>query len=227
MRPASGIHGWEYLGTHLGEVEGRTPLEILDDAFERSEVDGNASFKLMWPQLAALRARSADRGQREELEAELKRVPWIRLRRRDRVAQAVSWAKAVQSQQWNSRNQAQATSIQYNYVLIWRLLFKARRYEREWDRWFDALQIEPLELVYEDYVQDLPGTVRRIARHLGRDGDLVCRREETNLEVQRNVENRVWKERFLREHRSAPARIAAMTRSAASRSTWRVLWRSS
>lgn len=227
MRPRYEDTGWEYLGTNANpeEIGGRSSLEFLEDAFLRSELGGAQGFKVMWPDIVCLFARCADAEERQVLRTQLAALPWIRLRRRDRVAQAVSWAKAVQTQQWSSLRSSQPIDIQYNYFLIARRFADARGNERAWDRWFDEMGIEPLELIYEEFVLDLPGTVETIARHLGREDTMICRADATNYEVQRNAVNQEWSERFLRDRATRASRGMALVRSMVARSTWRELVR--
>lgn len=222
MRSATGVEGWEYLGRHCRVDPGRpSALQIIEDALRRSELGGVQGFKVMWRDWASLLARCTDEAERQRLRDELAEIPWVRLRRRDQIAQAVSWAKAVQTQQWNSTKTPLTTRVEYNYLFISRRLADAKASEQGWDCWFEELGVVPLELVYEDYIRDPAATLSRIGLHLGVENGLSCRPEATNLRRQRTTDNQVWQKRFVRDRRNIATRAAAMVRSGFAPSTWR------
>ena len=76
---------------------------------------------------------------------------WIWIRREDRVAQAVSWARALQTGRWASHQRALLPAV-YRPRQISRLLHTIEANERAWQEFFERRGIEPLELIYEELV---------------------------------------------------------------------------
>lgn len=89
----------------------------------------------------------------------------IYLTRKDHVAQAISLARAVKTNEWHSIN-APAPDPELSMTDIAANIRYLRGMEADWETVFTVLQIEPLRLCYEDLVAD-PGSVfERIRQHL-------------------------------------------------------------
>lgn len=124
---------------------------------------------------------------------------WVRLVRRDRVAQAVSWARALQSGRWTSSQRATFPSV-YRPRQIERLLAEIERQEAGWDAFFAERHDEPLLVEYEELRDDRSGTIRRVLAHLGvpeADGVAVA---EPGTRVQADGTSARWIERFRASH---------------------------
>jgi len=78
---------------------------------------------------------------------------FIRIERRDRLAQAVSLALARQTHSWLSMQETVAEP-QYDKHKIAHALAILDRDTRAWDRWFSVAKIQPLIVYYEDLVAD-------------------------------------------------------------------------
>ncbi len=91
---------------------------------------------------------------------------WIWIRREDRVAQAVSWARALQTGRWASHQRALRPAI-YRSRQISRLLHTIEASERAWQEFFERGGIEPLELVYEELVVSPAASVAAVLTRLG------------------------------------------------------------
>ncbi len=96
----------------------------------------------------------------------VKRV--VRLRRRDRVAHAVSYARAMLSGVWR-KEQEHAAMVQpgYSQVAVERAANLVEAQEKAWSQMFAEMRIEPLELWYEDVVATPEDAVRQVAEYLG------------------------------------------------------------
>ena len=97
------------------------------------------------------------------LSAQLGRLRFVHLRRRDVVAQAVSWAKSLQTHFWHP-GEAVAPGGQdphYDEELIGRLVATIERSEADWTVWFAAHSIVPCEVTYEELAADPPPLHRR------------------------------------------------------------------
>ena len=74
-------------------------------------------------------------------------VTYIYIRREDKVAQAVSMAKATQTGAWVARSEAQTENLNYDRDLIAKCLGFVERQDRDWAQWFEANHIEPFVVV--------------------------------------------------------------------------------
>ncbi len=93
------------------------------------------------------------------------------VRRRDKVAQAVSLWKAIQTQHW--RNDLEASSndatVQYDYRALKYLVDELHRWDARWEDWFHATGREPIRVIYEEFVDSRAATVGRVLDALGID----------------------------------------------------------
>jgi LPS sulfotransferase NodH len=123
---------------------------------------------------------------------------WIFVRRRDVAAQAVSLAKAVQTNQWNSLNVRQAEPS-YNFRLVLSCLNDILKQNAGWKRIFETKKIEPIEIVYEDFMVEPDKIVGDLLRRwkvpLEPHADIAL----PILERQSDGINAEWAERFRHE----------------------------
>lgn len=118
---------------------------------------------------------------------------FIHLRREDRVAQAVSWARALQTGQWASHQRPWLPPL-YDRRRIARLLRRIEDGEAGWARLFARHGVVPLRLSYEELVADLPSAVRAVLRHLGLADDVAV--PVPDLGRQADAVSRDWARRF-------------------------------
>jgi LPS sulfotransferase NodH len=88
---------------------------------------------------------------------------FISIRRRDRLAQAISLARAMQTNAWSSFAQQENEPV-YDAVLISRCLHKIDLQINGWAAWFASRAIEPLVVDYDELVarpDDIVDAVRR------------------------------------------------------------------
>lgn len=127
--------------------------------------NGVFGAKLMWMHvddlLALARTLPEHRGAglRELLAALLGDVRYVWVRRRDGVAQAVSLWRAMQTQAWRSdADEPPAPGSEpeprYDFPALHHLVGRLQREDAAWGRWFAEHAIEPLELFYEELVDD-------------------------------------------------------------------------
>jgi len=90
------------------------------------------------------------------------RPRFVWLRRRDRVAQAVSFATAAQTGYWHSWNPKPRAQPSYRFDAIDALAREIAELEAGWKRWFDGEGLEPLEVVYEKLVANPQAETRRV-----------------------------------------------------------------
>lgn len=105
----------------------------------------------------------------ELLSAHFGRLEFVHLRRRDVVAQAVSWAKALQTHFWHPGEEVKpgGQDPRYDEELIGRLVATIETFEADWASWFAGNGIVPCEVAYEDLAADPLGAARQVLDHLG------------------------------------------------------------
>lgn len=74
---------------------------------------------------------------------------FVCVRRSDFVAQAVSWAKAVQTNQWIA-DQTAIADTHFDFKQIDSLYHLARVSDGAWRRWFAAHDVRPYRVTYEE-----------------------------------------------------------------------------
>ena len=119
------------------------------------------------PELLADLAAEADQPPASELELlidQFGRLRLVHLRRLDVVAQAVSWAKSLQTHFWHpgERVEPGAEDPHYDEDLIERLVDTIERFEADWNSWFTQQQVSPCEVTYEQLAADPMSVAHRV-----------------------------------------------------------------
>jgi LPS sulfotransferase NodH len=100
----------------------------------------------------------------ENLESVVGPVRWIRIRRHDRLGQAISWDRALQTNRW-IRAQHEHRRPRYRPLAIEGRLRAIARSEQAWD---DTLrQCSVVDLSFEELVADPSTVLQRVFRALG------------------------------------------------------------
>lgn len=124
----------------------------------------------------------------------------VQILRRDRVAQAVSWAKAAQDGVWVALDDMPATPSAkpvYDFGLIRGLEGLIVEGEKGWRELFRELELEPYEVVYEELAtpEGYQGAVVGVAAYLG--VDLVdVRLPQPRSHRQADQANEEWRKRY-------------------------------
>jgi LPS sulfotransferase NodH len=113
----------------------------------------------------------------QTLHAVFPRLKIIFIRRRDKVAQAVSLWKAIQSQQWRTESESEsedaefdeAPEVQYDYRAIEHLRNELHRWDADWEDWFHATGREPIRVFYDEFTVSRAATIGRVLDALGID----------------------------------------------------------
>lgn len=91
---------------------------------------------------------------------------YVWLRREDTVAQAVSWARALQTDQWRSSSPANGEA-RFDAGQIAGLIELIGSETADWAAWFAEQGIEPLVVSYEELLTDPQAPLERIATFAG------------------------------------------------------------
>ena len=106
-------------------------------------------------------------GERQLLEAAFPRLRCIQLTREDKLRQAISAARAMQTNLWvPGKEQNAIGAAKFDPKLIDRCISGATRAEELWAQFFTRNQLDPLAITYEELCADYPGTVTRVLNFL-------------------------------------------------------------
>lgn len=124
------------------------------------------------------------------------RTVFVHLRRRDTVAQAVSWARSEQSGFWHPGDPAPTATPVFDAALVDGLVRTIDAHEARWTAWFAAAGVTPHEVTYEDLVADLAGVTTGILDLLGVVPPAGWRARPRDRR-QADATSRQWTERYL------------------------------
>ncbi len=131
-------------------------------------------------------------------------VTYIVLNRRDKLAQAVSMARAMQTNAWTSMDGAAAMTPRYDEGLIRQCLEEIERQRLGWLRWFEVNAIAPVVVSFEDLIADRAGVVRGVVELLQVENDEPEQIRPPAIRKQGDEINLAWAARFRREHGLSP-----------------------
>ena len=120
--------------------------------------------------------------------------------RTDKVAQAVSLWRAVQTQSWRSEATTERVTPVYDFLAIDHLIAGIEADEAAWAGWFRQTGRRPLTLRYDDIEADPPGDAATVLRSLGlSDRDIPA----PGLRRQRDELSSGWAQRYRSERERA------------------------
>jgi trehalose 2-sulfotransferase len=150
--------------------------------------NGVFGVKVMWSYFAPVR---------DDLLAALPEPRFVFVRRRDRLRQAISLWRAIQTQQWNADDRAAGEPV-YSRAAIDQLQARLADEEAAWERWLAGR--DALALVYEDLAERPADAVAAVLDHLGLDAP-AGREAEPPLRRQADALSDEW----VRRHGAQPA----------------------
>jgi LPS sulfotransferase NodH len=126
------------------------------------------------------------------------------IKRRDRLRQAVSWVRALQTQRWaNGEGPRVERPAVFDYDHITQKLMRIDREEDVWDSFFERHRIVPHRVVYEEFVESQEQTVREVLEAIGVDPPADLHLPPAALDRQADDLSEEWVERYLAEVASA------------------------
>jgi LPS sulfotransferase NodH len=90
---------------------------------------------------------------------------FVHLQRLDTLGQAVSWARAEQTQFWQHGDAAVGEPT-FDFDQIDELVHTIDDHNRSWRKWFGSVGVQPYEVRYEDLTADPGGTTRALLQYL-------------------------------------------------------------
>jgi trehalose 2-sulfotransferase len=186
----------------------------LERTFELGTTDnGVFATKLMWNQLPDLEQHAAavpdfaGLTRSELLDGLFGHPSYVWMRRLDKVRQAISMWRALQTRTWRLENPnagGEPPRLSYSFRGIEHLRRRLSADDELWGRYFLRSAIEPLELYYEtDVKPDPAGAVARVLSHIGVDLPWAWK-PEPRMVRQSDGLNDAWHSAY---HRDATARL--------------------
>lgn len=168
-----------------------------------STPNGVFGVKILWEHFPVLTRRLRALPGREGLTAcEVMRAAfpnlhYVWLSRRDRVRQAVSWAKAVATGSFSSDEPPKVESPAFDYELIDGRLKLVEEAEEGWRDFFEGCGEQPLRLAYEEFAANYEETVRAVLDYLKVPVPAGHAFKEPRLRKQADALNEEWVRRYL------------------------------
>jgi LPS sulfotransferase NodH len=125
-------------------------------------------------------------------------LKYIYVRRRDRVAQAVSYSRAIRSGQWSSDQAPINPRPRFDFDHVNSMLEAIRSDERRWEALFEKKGIEPYRIDYENLAAAYAGTVREVLDFLGIEASREIRVPQPTLRRQADRQSEKWIQRYRR-----------------------------
>lgn len=195
----------EYLNFELGGPYGfaaaspQLQLDLWQSVLRRRcSPNGVFGLKAFAPQLDELQRKNA-RLLEEVLATILpgasRRVVYVR--RRDRIAQVVSYARATLSGIWRKEQEGAGwPEIEYSDEALEAADRGIAFQEGVWNRMFDELKIEPLTVCHEDALADGPAVADAVAGYLGVSIDPTAAVQVPTVEKQSEGDAVAWAARY-------------------------------
>jgi LPS sulfotransferase NodH len=127
---------------------------------------------------------------------------YVWMTRQDKVAQAVSLWRAIQSWSWSSNQNAGANTadnLHYSYNAIRHLRSDIEQHDREWSEYFELCGATPHVVVYEQLRTSLPETVTGTLDFLGISTARGVAIPQLKRRTQSDDLSSQWAERFRQE----------------------------
>ena len=137
-------------------------------ALERGTTpNGVFAAKLMWTHLLDLAERLDRAADPALLEERLPALRYVHVSRGDKVAQAVSLWRAVQTRAWRAGDVREEGVAVYHGGAIGHLVAQLGEQDEAWRAWFAANGIEPLTIAYEELAAHAAATAGAVLAHVG------------------------------------------------------------
>jgi LPS sulfotransferase NodH len=172
--------------------------------------NGVSGLKLMWWQLTGLADDARDYlnagpALMDAITELVWPVSFIWMRRRDRLRQAISLVRAMQTQRWSS----QAASVEraepsYDVESIASALGQIDQQEILWEALLSSQPANTLTVFYEDFSNDVAGGLKRILEFLGIEFDLEANPVRPRLQKQADSSSQTWVRRALADLSEMP-----------------------
>jgi LPS sulfotransferase NodH len=119
---------------------------------------------------------------------------YIQITRENKIRQAVSLWKAVQTQSWKRepRETQRPVELVFSFRAINYLVRLLTAHDASWDAYFLGLGYEPLKVTYEELAESTDAVIRRVLEHLGIPAPAELEIESPELSVQADEVSEEW-----------------------------------
>ena len=200
--------------------------DLADMLVEGCTPNGVFGIKIMGNQIGVIKnklcglPRIGPKMLSEAFDSIFPKLMYIHLKRIDRISQAVSYARAIQSDLWlqyapsfleskppgwsidqytqmvERINKSAQRPLQYNREQIAWCLRDIDQQEMIWEEFFQESGIEPLRLIYEK-LEELPdANICKVLEYLGLPSENVAVSHDIKMQRQRDDLNTEWMSRF-------------------------------
>ena len=121
---------------------------------------------------------------------------FIYINRRDKIAQATSMAKALQTNAWFAFDKGERYPLFYSHEYIDECLEEVKKQALGWVRWFGERKLTPLTIHYEDLATNPAATVAQIMSYIGVGPDPAARIKLPRPEKQSDSVSQEWYARY-------------------------------
>ena len=163
---------------NIAEIYGQKTLPDFRDLVIElgSTPNGVFGITIMWSYFHTILAnyrtlpRYREMGDYELLQSLLYDPRYIWLIRRDKVRQAVSLSKAIQTNIWKKPGEGKRVEArrepEFNFHAIEHYRRRLEEADKRWDNYFETHGIQPFRVVYEEFVKHHEETTRAILAYL-------------------------------------------------------------
>jgi LPS sulfotransferase NodH len=151
--------------TDPGEPDDSDPIPAALAA--GTTANGVFGAKLMWAHLLDLAERLGRPADGSLVAQRLPAPRYVHVTRGDKVAQAVSLWRAVQTRAWRAGDVKEEGEAAYHGGAIAHLVAQVSEQDEAWRDWFAANGIRPLTIAYEDLAGAAQATTATVLEHIG------------------------------------------------------------
>ncbi len=123
---------------------------------------------------------------------------WIFIDRSDIIAQTISYAKAIQTQQWHTLAERRAAP-QYSFEQIFWCYSELINSKKNWRSFFESMKITPMIVFYEEFIKDPGAKITEIGRWLDFPTEPRANVAVPKIARQGDQTNLEWAEKFKKE----------------------------
>ena len=160
----------------------------------RTSSNGCFGLKAHFPQLRALTGHIP-------LHQFVSDFAHVHIVRRDLLAQAISFERARQTDEWISRTSTSGRTAAYDRGRIRHCLIEVARQNASWEHLFHAFGLRRLVVEYESLLADPARVVREVGVFVGVDMPADAAIPGPRTTAQRDGDSESWRDRFLAEMR--------------------------
>jgi trehalose 2-sulfotransferase len=144
---------------------------------------------------------------------------YVWLRRRDKVRQAISYARAMQSDIWVKKTEAAPDrTVTFDFEQIDDLRHRSEIEDEKWRKYFDRCGVEPFTVVYEDFCSAYEDTLLKLLNYLSIKAPISIPFHARARRQQADATTEEWVKRYSHEcgHRARPRRMPSASGDAES-----------